>query len=326
MYTNQIQNLTVLKFIIVMRHTQLWNVNSYDYYSFRFQNNFESISEDGDMKVNSTTYTDITLQDTFWVIKNGSISFEAVDIAHNGIDYDFDHWSDQSTSRSRAVSNVTNHASYTAYFEGTPTKVSGFTWDCDYNEPISFYWNQHTNSNVQYRIYRKTRDQYGNTTGPTLLSTKANNCTTFTDYDFMRVSSYIHLINYDVRAYYTVEQTEAETDWHSVYGNYFLKPGEKGISTSDLPKKFDLFNFPNPFNPETHFVYTIPEAADVNMNIYNTRGQFIKTLFKGHSSAGVHTAKWDGTDSSGRQVASGVYFFIMEMQNQIFKRKLVLVR
>jgi hypothetical protein len=303
-----------------------WEAQFNDYYHFRFQNSFDSIDEDGDMKVNSTTYTDITLQDTFWVRKTYSISFEAIDMNYNGISYDFDYWSDQSTSRSRTISNVSDHATYTANFEGSPFQVTGFTWDCDYYEPISFYWNKHTNSNVQYRIYRRTRNQYGQITGPTLIDTNSNGDTTYTDDTFMKVSSYIYLIWYDVRAYYTVEQTEAETYWHAIFGNYFLKPGDEALSESDLPTKYDLFNFPNPFNPETHFVYTLPEPAYVSMNIYNTRGQLFTSVFEGHKNAGVHTAKWNGTDASGRQVASGVYFFIMELPNQVFKRKLALIR
>ncbi len=303
-----------------------WKARFNDYYAFRFENSFNSISEDGDMKVNSTTYTDITLQDSFWVQKTYSISFEAIDMTHNGVDYDFDHWSDQSTSRSRTISNVSDHATYTAYFEGSPVPVTGFTWDCDLYEPISFYWNKHTNSNVQYRIYRKTRDQYGQGSGPTLIATNNHNDTTFTDNLYMTVSTYIYLIHYDVRAYYTVEQTEAETNWHAIFGDIFLKPSKERISDSDVPTKFELFNFPNPFNPETHFVYTLPEPSHVRMNIYNTRGQLITSVFEGYKNTGVHTAKWNGTDASGRQVASGVYFFIMELPNQVFKRKLVLIR
>jgi len=82
-----------------------------------------------------------------------------------------------------------------------------------------------------------------------------------------------------------------------------------------IPAKSVLFqNFPNPFNPETWIPYQLKEDSEVNIRIYNTSGQLIRTLNLGHKSAGLYTnqdrsAYWDGKNDTGEHVSSGVYFY-----------------
>ncbi len=195
------------------------------------------------------------------------------------------------------------------------------------NDPISFSWSQHTNANVKYRIYRKTRDQYGHTTGPTLLTTKNHNQTSFTDYEYMKASSYVYLISYDVRSYYTVEQTEAAQNWRSIYGEQLWKPKEESDTPiTETSSEFEIHNFPNPFNPETNIVYSLPNASMLKMNIYNSSGQMVKTLVNGTMQAGVHVINWNGTNDQNMKVSSGVYFLIVELPSAVYHRKLILLK
>lgn len=75
-----------------------------------------------------------------------------------------------------------------------------------------------------------------------------------------------------------------------------------------------LQNYPNPFNPETWIPYRLSEDGDVSLSIYDTQGMRIRTLSLGYQSAGFYqdqgrAAYWDGRNSLGEPVASGVYFY-----------------
>ena len=80
------------------------------------------------------------------------------------------------------------------------------------------------------------------------------------------------------------------------------------IRGENLPTEIALFNnYPNPFNPTTEIRYGLPEAAEVTIRIYNISGRLIKELESGYREPGTHQVTWDGRDSAGRKVSSGVY-------------------
>ena len=283
-----------------------------DYYHFTFQNNFVGLSNNGNMKVDDTTRYNITLQDTFWVEEESDFSFEALIHSYNNINYCLDHWSDQSTLISRTINNVSNHGSFTAYFTGIPTHVQNVSDDGQTGQPIHLVWDQHLNSNCQYRIYRRAKYQHEEDYPPAvLLATLSNNTTEYTDHDYDKTSGYTqYLLRYDVRAYYTVEQTEAETNWYSVFGGHLFKRNPEYPDSTSLHEQI-LFNysiFPNPCNPETTIEYALPEAANIRISIFNVNGQLVQTIINGTNEAGYHRVKWRGTNQFGQILASGVYW------------------
>jgi hypothetical protein len=78
-------------------------------------------------------------------------------------------------------------------------------------------------------------------------------------------------------------------------------------------------NYPNPFNPETWIPYQLASDSPVIIYIHNTKGQVIRTMYPGNQKAGVYMTKskaayWDGRDSSGNKVASGVYFYTLQVE------------
>jgi len=85
-------------------------------------------------------------------------------------------------------------------------------------------------------------------------------------------------------------------------------------------------NYPNPFNPVTEIRFTLKEDADVNIEVYNIKGQKIRTLVNELTQAGDHFVTWEGRDDDERSVASGVYFYKMKSGKQIETRKMVLMR
>ncbi|MGE5692909.1 MAG: FlgD immunoglobulin-like domain containing protein [Candidatus Zixiibacteriota bacterium] len=83
-----------------------------------------------------------------------------------------------------------------------------------------------------------------------------------------------------------------------------------GKYVASVPKNFVLGqNYPNPFNPATRIDYALPEAAKVELKVYNLLGQEVRTLVDYEQPAGMHQIVWDGTDASGNGVASGLYFY-----------------
>lgn len=88
-------------------------------------------------------------------------------------------------------------------------------------------------------------------------------------------------------------------------------PGGNGPSfpTANIPTSFALYPaYPNPFNPFTTISFMVPAGAiEWNLNIYNVVGQKVKS-YNGNKT-GQQTVFWDGTDDSGNQVASGIYFY-----------------
>lgn len=71
---------------------------------------------------------------------------------------------------------------------------------------------------------------------------------------------------------------------------------------------YKMTNYPNPFNPKTVIKYELPAAADIEITVYNVNGQKITTLEKGVKESGSYKTIWNGTDSNGSQVTSGIYF------------------
>lgn len=79
-----------------------------------------------------------------------------------------------------------------------------------------------------------------------------------------------------------------------------------------LPSRFELSqSYPNPFNPSTTISYQVPRRSEVQIEIYNTLGQKVRTLLNARKEPGTYQAIWDGRNDSGVQVGSGVYLYRM---------------
>ena len=85
-------------------------------------------------------------------------------------------------------------------------------------------------------------------------------------------------------------------------------------------------NFPNPFNPETWIPYQLASDANAVLHIYDTQGRRIYSQSLGHQKAGSHTAYWDGRNTTGESVASGVYFYSLEAGTFHATRKMLIQR
>ena len=92
-----------------------------------------------------------------------------------------------------------------------------------------------------------------------------------------------------------------------------------------------LANYPNPFNPETWIPYQLAKSSNIQIFIYDVRGVLVRHLDLGHQRAGYYTEKtratyWDGRDTVGERVASGIYFYQLQADNMSFLRKMVILK
>jgi hypothetical protein len=108
---------------------------------------------------------------------------------------------------------------------------------------------------------------------------------------------------------------------------YSGTPTNVSDSFSQLPREFALRqNYPNPFNPTTIINYDLPTAGHVELRIYNTLGQEIRTLVTSIQQPGTYNVTWDGRNNSGMVVPSGVYFYQLQAGAVVETRKMILMR
>ena len=100
------------------------------------------------------------------------------------------------------------------------------------------------------------------------------------------------------------------------------------LSLQTLPAAFSLAdNFPNPFNPATTIKYALPQAADVELTVYNVVGQPVRTLVAEHQSAGRYVVEWDATNDSGHSLSSGMYFYRLQVSGEFHEvKKMLLIK
>ena len=90
--------------------------------------------------------------------------------------------------------------------------------------------------------------------------------------------------------------------------------------------KATLANAPNPFNATTSISYYVPQDAQVSLEVYNIRGQKVKTLVNDFNTTGNHTVIWDGTNINGDQVSSGVYFYNLKVGTEKVTKKMTFLK
>ena len=101
-----------------------------------------------------------------------------------------------------------------------------------------------------------------------------------------------------------------------------------GVQNPDLqPEAFRVEqNYPNPFNPSTVIEYSLGVAEHVTLKIYTMVGEEVTTLVDGIQDAGLKFATWDGRDSKGNQVATGMYMYRIKTSSSVEVRKMILMK
>lgn len=134
---------------------------------------------------------------------------------------------------------------------------------------------------------------------------------------------------YDLDADGTLECVITRYNYPSFneYDLLVYNTGVTGVIANPIPMNFKMEqNFPNPFNPSTTIRYSISEDAKVKIIIFNTNGEQITTLVNEKLSAGEHEIIWNGTNSSGTRVPTGVYFYQLFSNQKSETKKMLLLQ
>jgi Tol biopolymer transport system component len=94
-----------------------------------------------------------------------------------------------------------------------------------------------------------------------------------------------------------------------------------------LPSGFAISgNYPNPFNPSTTISFSLPATGTASLAVYDITGRKVRDLVNGQLSRGAHSAVWDGRDSEGRVVSTGVYLSRLTMNGKNATSRMLLVK
>jgi formaldehyde-activating enzyme involved in methanogenesis len=105
-----------------------------------------------------------------------------------------------------------------------------------------------------------------------------------------------------------------------------LNPTDNENNSQTPVKTALLGNYPNPFNPDTTINFALDANSDVVINIFNNKGQLVKTVLNKNMTTGQHSVVWNGIDKNGRTVPSGVYFIRMNSNGYSRTTKAVLMK
>ena len=208
--------------------------------------------------------------------------------------------------------------------DGTvPVELSSFTAVVTSENFVALHWTTQSETNVQgYYIYRNTFNELNSAyripalIGATNTSQEANY--TFIDEEVLPNNTY----------YYWLQNLDMDGSF-GFHGpiNVTILQGDGGDTPPVIPTRTELLAaYPNPFNPVTHLRYSLKTPGFVTIDVYNNRGQLIRSFSNDHPAAGYYQMTWDGRDMNGRSVSSGIYYYRMTSGKYTSSKKVVLLK
>ena len=157
------------------------------------------------------------------------------------------------------------------------------------------------------------------------------------DVEIVALNSRGEVCIWDLSGSYSADNIEWGMYMHDIYhsGCYGFDPfnavNEPKGDFYRLPQRIALSqNYPNPFNPSTLIRYHLSAVrgrpSAVTLKIYNVLGQLVSTLVDERQVPGYYSVSWDGRDSLGKEVSSGIYFYRMKAGDFVKTRKMILLK
>ncbi len=119
------------------------------------------------------------------------------------------------------------------------------------------------------------------------------------------------LFHYRVHAYVICGTQSGYSNTVAYSGSIWYKQMIPDYEQS-LPEEYSLKAYPNPFNPATTIHYALPELSNVKITIYDIMGHEVITLINGFENTGFKEIVWEGINTSGHPVPSGMYFYRLD--------------
>ncbi|MBI1937818.1 MAG: T9SS type A sorting domain-containing protein [Ignavibacteriales bacterium] len=222
-----------------------------------------------------------------------------------------------------SIALIMTHKGIPEWIAGTPRNLSASPTSTGPEAKILLTWNEHPNQNVsKYEIWRICNTpQHPNETKK--IGEVSRGTTSFVDYDFYYyyggATSVPTTVQYDVRAYYSIEGTYSPTDYISV-PLYYHELSKKAELAPEI-KTYSVENYPNPFNPTTTIKYALPEAGFVTLKVYDMLGREVVELVNENKTAGYHEVTFDAS-----KLTSGVYIYIIRAGKYTESKKMILTK
>jgi hypothetical protein len=204
-----------------------------------------------------------------------------------------------------------------AFFIVEPRALLSAGWP----DTILFRWHAPQNADSAVAYYEWMLTQAGNTANPIRQAAVFDTVFAFVPDRSLAVGDF----------YWTV----------SAFGGdgVFRRSEDAGVLTIDVesfvadrdraasPDNCRLYpNYPNPFNGGTQISFALPKTADVRLAVFNPLGQEVAVLREGELGPGIHSVRWDGTDSRGLTCPSGVYVCRLFAGSRTFLIKMLLMQ
>ena len=207
-----------------------------------------------------------------------------------------------------------------------PVTLSSFTATFSGGSSLLSWTTQFESNNIGWNVYRSQTEAIaeGFQANEDMIE-GAGTTTEQTDYVFEDLHEMYPGSSY----FYWIESVD-NGGTTELYGPVSVDiPGE---DDNELPPEitanYGLYqNLPNPFNPSTRIAFKLKEDTKGTLEIYNTKGQLVKTLFKGEIIADdVNIFTWNGEDDADKNVGSGVYFYRLRTRAKVFTEKMIMMK
>ena len=193
-----------------------------------------------------------------------------------------------------------------------------------YQCEVELEWNANTEPDIdKYKIYRKEVTNGGGSSGYEYVASVNHPTTSFIDYESVTDVSN-RTLYYKITA---VDDDQNESAYSNEASIYAKIPRITLFGETHQIRELQLLNnFPNPFNPNTVIRFGLPQDQHISLKIYSIIGEEVGTLADGYVEKGYHELAWDGKNNAGKNVASGLYFYVLRAGDQMLVKKMMLVR
>ncbi|HHE38087.1 MAG TPA: T9SS type A sorting domain-containing protein [Candidatus Cloacimonetes bacterium] len=204
-----------------------------------------------------------------------------------------------------------------------PVELSSFTATYTTDGPTLGWVTQSEVDNIGWNVYRANTgnfDESDQINGNLI----AGAGTTYepTEYIYIDESQ----LQVDNTYYYWVENRDA-AGMTETYGPISLTIPDNNGESPDAPIiEGSIRNYPNPFYPTTEISFMMNEPGQVEVTIFNSKGQMVTTLFNGYYDEETFNVAWNGRDNSGKEVTSGVYMYVIKTDSGTYSRKMVITK
>ncbi len=228
-------------------------------------------------------------------------------------------------SGSNTTAQTLSTAGYTVNDSSLPVELSSFNVAQLGTNSANIQWTTQSETNMLgFNIFRNTSANMQTSQKINSVIISANNSSESYNYEF-----HDDIVTFPTEYYYWLESVDLSGETETFGPISFILMNDIGhfdgndnvLTLTKLGK-----NYPNPFNPTTTINFILNENKLTKINIYNVKGELVKSLFKGIAKKGLNQVVWNGENENGRTASGGIYFYKMETGNYHSIRKMILLK